>query len=224
MKEVLFDLYGTIIDLWTDEQDPRFWITFSKKVRKYKEYDPLELKNKYLSICERLSKEKEEIELLDTFKELFLTADVNEIAWLFRKTSTKYIRVFKGAKKCLKRLKKDGYKICLLSNAQSCFTVKEMKMLHLDKYFDNKALSSNYGIKKPNKDFFTKAMKDFNLTNPIMIGNDYNCDIAPAKDLGLKTIYIEKYDAQNKIETTKVIGADYNKIYQMIKNIDKEER
>ena len=36
-------------------------------------------------------------------------------------------------------------------------------------------------------------MKDFNLdaTNTWMIGNDYECDIKPAQELGLKTIFIK---------------------------------
>lgn len=195
MDSIMFDLYGTLIDINTDESPDLFWESFALATAKYKAYDYLELKKEYLSICEVLQKEKEEIEILDVFEKLFTVSReaANEIAQLFRKISTKYIKTYRGVYKLLTTLKSNGHKIYLLSNAQNAFTIPEMEELDLIKYFDGIAISSNYGVKKPNKDFYLRAMKDFNLEakNTWMIGNDYECDIKPAQELGLKTIFIK---------------------------------
>ena len=70
MKNIFFDLYGTLIDIQTDENHLFFWEKLTKKWKKYHNYTPTEFKNQYLSICLRLEKTKEEIDLLDAFAEL----------------------------------------------------------------------------------------------------------------------------------------------------------
>ena len=194
MKNILFDLYGTLIDIHTDEERIEFWKSLAKKTKKYKDYDYVTLKVIYLQICNELSKEKEEIEILDVFEKLFDAdrqhADI--IANIFRKLSTDYIKLYPYVKNALNKLKEEGHKIYVLSNAQNAFTIPELKKLGIYDYFDGIAISSDYGIKKPNKEFFKAAIAKFDLTGDIwMIGNDYECDIKPAQELGLKTIFIK---------------------------------
>ena len=195
MGNVMFDLYGTLIDIYTDESPDLFWESVAEATNKYKRYDYLELKKDYLRLCKELEKEKEEIEILDVFEQLFnVSREIScEIALMFRKISTRYIKKYRGVDKLLTKLKKKSYKIYLLSNAQNAFTIPEMEELDLIKHFDGIAISSNYGVKKPNKDFYLRAMNDFGLDakNTWMIGNDYECDIKPAKELGLRTIFIQ---------------------------------
>ena len=169
-----------------------------------------------LSICEVLQKEKEEIEILDVFEKLFtVSREIScEIALIFRKLSTKYIKKYIGVDKLLTKLKENGHKIYLLSNAQNAFTIPEMKELDLIKYFDGIAISSDYGVKKPNKDFYLKAMKKFNLEakNTWMIGNDYECDIKPAQELGLRTIFIKSNLTFSHFEKADIKKFSYRKL------------
>lgn len=221
MDSIMFDLYGTLIDINTDESPDLFWESFALATAKYKAYDYLELKKEYLSVCEDLQKEKEEIEILDVFKKLFNVdeEEANKIALMFRKISTRYIKKYRGVDKLLTKLKKKGHKIYLLSNAQAAFTIPEMKELDLIKYFDGIAISSDYGVKKPNKDFYLKAMKNFNLKseNTWMIGNDYECDIKPAKELGLKTFYINSNLTFSQFDKADIKGFSYKKILNAFK-------
>ena len=216
MDSIMFDLYGTLIDINTDESPDLFWESFALATAKYKAYDYLELKKEYLSICEVLQKEKEEIEILDVFEKLFTVSRETscEIALIFRKLSTKYIKKYIGVDKLLTKLKENGHKIYLLSNAQNAFTIPEMKELDLIKYFDGIAISSDYSVKKPNKDFYLRAMNDFKIeaNNTWMIGNDYECDIEPAKELGLKTIFIKSNLTFNYFEKADMKGFSYRKI------------
>lgn len=216
MENVMFDLYGTLIDINTDESIDVFWESFAEATAKIKKYDYLELKEDYLSLCKELEIEKEEIEILDVFTKLFgVTLEVaREIAMVFRKLSTKYIKKYRGVDKLLNTLKNKGYKIYLLSNAQHSFTIPEMEELDLVKYFDGIAISSDYSVKKPNKDFYLRAMNDFKIeaNNTWMIGNDYECDIEPAKELGLKTIFIKSNLTFNYFEKADMKGFSYRKI------------
>ena len=47
-----------------------------------------------------------------------------------------------------------------------------------------------YKFKKPNLEFYKRVMLDFNISSGIMIGNDYECDVLPAKEIGLGSIFI----------------------------------
>ncbi len=192
MKTILFDLYGTLVDIYTNESSFLFWCKFSKSTREYKKYTPLKLKKTYLSICQKLSKEREEIDILDVFKILFDVDDkkAKTIALLFRKLSRKKLSVYPMVKETLELLKKE-YDLYLVSNAQAAFTQEELDTLGLTSYFKGIALSSSYGIKKPNPLFFQRVIKDYHIQGEIyMIGNDYECDIKPCKDLGIKAIFI----------------------------------
>ena len=221
MDNIMFDLYGTLIDINTDESKDVFWESFCENTKKYKVYDYLDLKAKYLLKCEELHKLKEEIELLDVFKYLFECDEIvaKEIALIFRKLSTKYIKKYRGVDKLLMYLKEKGCKIYLLSNAQASFTIPEMLDLDLVKYFDGIAISSDYGVKKPNKDFYLKAMESYGITseNTWMVGNDYECDIYPANKLGLKTIYIESNLSPDRLKVEKIKGFSFRKVKKAFK-------
>ena len=217
MKNIMFDLYGTLIDIHTDEENIGFWIKLNKKY-KYS-IDFFDLKNDYLKECLSLNEDKEEIEILDVFKRLFNNYDSNSVAIYFRKKSTSYIRLYKNVIRLLKELKAKGYKLYVLSNAQASFTIPEIKKLKIYKYFDDIAISSDYGVKKPNEQFYINAMNKFNIlpSDTIMIGNDYECDIAPANKLGIKTIFIKSnLTPKNQLQPHDLNGFDYNKIIKMI--------
>ena len=94
-KAVLWDLYGTLIDIHTDEESNRFWQRFAKKMCRIKAYDPTDLKQIYQKYCRLAEEEKEEIDVLPVFQALF---DIDEkqaskVCWLFRRLFD-YIRVF----------------------------------------------------------------------------------------------------------------------------------
>ncbi|MBD5390561.1 HAD family hydrolase [bacterium] len=223
MKAVLFDLYGTLIDIHTDEESTKFWNKISKITQKYHKYNPIELKEKYITICKEKSLVREEIDILEVFEELLFISkeQATQIAWAFRKASTKYIHLYKGVKKLLKRLKNEGVCLYVLSNAQEAFTIPELKKLRIESLFDGIAISSSYGVKKPNVEFFKGAIDDFGIQGEIwMIGNDADCDIHPAKELGLRTIFIESNLTPFNEEEDKMIGFQFKQIFNTILGIN----
>jgi len=146
--------------------------------------------------------------------------DVLEACLIFRKLSTKYICLYDGVVELLDELSKK-HNLYVLSNAQASFTIPELKELGIYDYFEDIAISSDYGIKKPNIMFFKEAINNFNLKDDIvMIGNDYECDIKPAKKLGLKTVFIESnLTPLNECED-KIMGFNRLEILEKIKELE----
>ena len=218
MKNIIFDLYGTLIDLWTNEGRNNFWQRLAIKTRKYHKYEYKELRRKYLDLCAKYSKKIEEIELLDVFDELFGKDNSKEVALIFRKLSTKYIRLYKGVDKLFKYLKENNYKIYLLSNAQSCFTNYELKKLGIYDKFDKIYLSSDYSIKKPNPNFIGTLIKNekIEIKDSVMVGNDYICDIIPAMSIGMKTIYLETNQSRVVDNVEKIKGFNLKEIIKKL--------
>lgn len=210
-KNYIFDLYGTLIDINTDEEDPALWKTLAL-LYSYKNavYTPEELKLLYGKL---VAEEKElqqkqhpehtyiDIKIECVFEKLFslknicyTSEEIHCIASCFRSVSTKYIKLYDGVSDLLRTLKKQDKKLYLLSNAQDAFTSNEIKMFGLLSYFDGLMLSSESGICKPDPAFFDCLFQKYELNkqDSVMIGNDYISDIQGAYDFGIDSLYIHQ--------------------------------
>lgn len=205
-ENVVFDLYGTLVDIRTDEHGKGCWERTAEIFRENgAEYLPKELEKRYFEVVSELEHEtnvdlKEvyhEIDILRAFRILYrekgVSADgelAEKTAVGFRRASTKFIRLYPNVVWLLSGLSEDGARVILLSNAQAAFTRPELRRLGLDGLFDKIFLSSDFGIKKPDLRFFGAALKDLDPQRTVMVGNDMTCDIEPAKKLGLSTVYV----------------------------------
>lgn len=212
----VFDLYGTLVDIRTDESNQQLWEKLSLFYGYYQAlYEPEELKKAY----ETLVKAKEaslkstleqdpkyaheaspEIELTDVFWELFRKKGVEADKTLamyagqfFRVLSTDYVRLYEGTEKMLASLRTHGKKIYLLSNAQRIFTAYEMQVLDIAKYFDGILISSDYQTKKPDKRFFDILIQQYAMKpkKTLFVGNDSRTDVAGAKSVDFATYYVK---------------------------------
>src|SRR3989339_1932197 len=102
-----------------------------------------------------------------------------------------YKKNFKQNKELFKelfKLKKQGYKIAILSD--QWFLSKEALMP--DKFyqnFDEVIVSCDVGIRKPNKEIYQLAVKRLNLSpHEILFVDNQKWNILPAKKLGMDTI------------------------------------
>ena len=207
----IFDLYGTLVDIHTDENSDELWEKMALFYGFYGAcYEGREMKAAYNAIVQKMEKGKEgirrdshesfpEIQIEDVFQKLFevkgAAADRTlavHAGQFFRVLSMEYIRLYEGTEDMLKALHSSGRKLYLLSNAQRIFTEYEMRALDIFKYFDAVYISSDYEFKKPDVRFFEKLLQDQNVdrSSAIMIGNDGICDIRGAREAGLHTLYI----------------------------------
>ena len=203
----IFDLYGTLVDIHTDETKKGLW----EKMAMYycmhgASYNSKELREKYIELCDRQTKmmpgpdEEVEINLDNVFRRLYedkLIAPSDELIsdtmLMFRTLSTKYIRLYPKTLKMLEELNKRGKNVYLLSNAQASFTIPEMKMLGIYSSFKKIYISSVMGYKKPSKSFFDKLIKEeqLDVNRTLMIGNDLDSDIKGAKEFSIDTLFIK---------------------------------
>lgn len=207
----IFDLYGTLIDINTDEQKTNLWKkTAIMYAYKGAHYTYTNLRKEYGRLVEEekqaVHKKHPEYSVIDikiekVFKKLFTQknvmatkADVLEIATAFRCMSTKYIKLYDGVIDLLETLKSNGKHIFLLSNAQRVFTENELNMFDIKKYFDGICISSDEECSKPDSHYFDILFSRFGLekNDSVMIGNDYISDIGGAYKFGIDSLYIHQ--------------------------------
>lgn len=205
--DLIFDLYGTLVDIHTEENDlvwekTAFYFGFHGA-----HYTPEELRREFrAALFRREAKAGQSYECFpdipfeQIMAELFRAKRIEEnadslgfnAAQLFRISSLEYLRLYPGVKEALHQLRKAGFRLWLLSNAQRAFTAYELRYLELYDQFDAVYISSDYGCRKPDKRFFQALMDEQHLEPAacLMIGNDLNTDIAGAKASGLDTLYM----------------------------------
>lgn len=233
-KNYIFDLYGTLIDIRTNENKPYLWEKLAM-IYSFKgaNYSKKEIKQKYLELCSEYTKrckfDYPDIKIEYVFKDLFEYKGVKvsleqaiSVAQYFRVLSTKYIKLYDGVIELLDTLKKKNKKIYLLSNAQQIYTEYEMKMVGIYDYFDGIIFSSDEECSKPDSNFYNTILKRYNLDKKqsIMIGNDYITDIEGSYNVGLDSLYIHSNispEIKGKLLAKyKVMDGDVKKIINMI--------
>ena len=205
--DLVFDLYGTLVDIHTEEDD-RVWEKTAFYFGFYgASYTGPELKAAFQSAMRareaRAGQSYEcfpDLPFEETMADLFRAKGVTEnadtlginAAQLFRISSLDYIKLYPHALEALAKLRKAGYRLWLLSNAQAIFTAYELRLLGLGEQLDGIYLSSNYKCRKPDLRFYQALIDERHLdvSKIMMIGNDRQTDIAGAKAAGMATLYM----------------------------------
>ena len=191
----MFDLYGTLIDIWTNEEKLEVWQSLADNLG---ETDPIAVRNEYKALCASAKhSEFHEINLKAVFEEMLISRDMDKstadkIASDFRAASMERLGAFRGVKTMLRRLGEVG-RVYLVSNAQSCFTIDELKSTGLYDIFDGIVISSDVGVKKPSPEIFEIALNRFGIEDKdscIYVGNDMRDDVLGATRAGIKSLYI----------------------------------
>ncbi len=253
-KNYIFDLYGTLPDIHTDEQSKELW----KIMRDFYNVYGCEWKQKPLKDAfflydagerQRLKVlkgiEKPEIRLervfarllfeggdhhpcsltiggvdIDTLRKKYkediegVLSAVADSEWavaaanLFRTASREYVRPYPGTMETLKKLKEDGCKLYLLSNAQRVFTMPEIEAFGLQNILDKIYISSDHEMMKPETAFLQKLMDDEGLKSEetVIVGNEIESDVAIALKSGLHSICLNTFGLKKK-EISKRVAA-----------------
>ena len=209
----LLDLYGTLVDIHTDENQPSLWQQVAGfAVSHGAAWEPKELHLAYLAA---VAEAEEALRVRDRgIPQALGEIDLGKVfARLYAQKG-----VTAAAKELLSALRQRG-RVVLLSNAQSLFTRPELSLLGLADCFDSIYLSSEAGFKKPDPRFFRLALEREGLdpARCLMIGNDPICDGDGARRVGLAAWVIrsnisprdlrEGYDQQ---------GMDLRKLSRML--------
>lgn len=232
-QNYIFDLYGTLVDIRTNENSPYLW----RKISEFYSalgavYTARELKTEYRRLV------KEAVNLVGKYVEPDVTevfavlyrqkgvscdrAQARLTAVMFRTLSRSKLCLYDGVTDFLAKLRLKGKGVYMLSNAIEDLTRPEIDMLGLEKYFDGIFISSEQGAKKPSPVFFRKLLEKYSLdpSFSIMIGNDAEADIGGAQAVGLTTLYIHTaISPELKGEVNAdylVMDGDFRKIEKLI--------
>lgn len=218
-RNYIFDLYGTLVDIWTDENDPVLWQKMSELYSDCgADYTPDALKVAYHRIAveeqEKLAANTKllypEIRLETVFLRLLREAPVKHrtgislrgkkeqeiwlymIANAFRAWSTRRFGPMPRVKDVLTAIRAQGRSIYLLSNAQRIFTMPELERLGLVDFFDDIYISSERGMAKPEAAFLQLLLDEHRLdpSDCVMIGNDWRTDMTIAAKCGVDGIFL----------------------------------
>ncbi|MFW5846598.1 MAG: HAD family hydrolase [Nanoarchaeota archaeon] len=119
-----------------------------------------------------------------------------------RDSAEEKLRLYSFTIPLLKKLRKQGYKIGLISNSSE-FAIKKVKeKTDLLKYVDYPLFSYNVGVIKPSQEFFKTMLKTSKLkaNECVMIGDKVLDDVIPPKKLGMYSIHFKGYaDLKNHL-------------------------
>ncbi len=234
IKAIFFDLYGTLIDIKTDEQDPWVYAILSRYLQYHLvQVGAEELKEVYFGeIEQQFRKSREVYPEVDIYKIFSIIMNkygnrwypksvIVDTAMLFRSLAIRRFGLFPYLFETLSQLKKQS-EIAIISDAQWVFAEPEMEMLGLDRFFQQRILSSHYGYKKPDMRLFQAAMKKLRVKpeESIYIGDNLRKDLVGAKKAGMQFIYFgQEIQEYNGFKPDGVFS-DYSELEKVILNCD----
>jgi putative hydrolase of the HAD superfamily len=219
IEGILFDLYGTLIDIETDESMDEIY----RGIAHFLTYEGIQLhrwevRDLYWQILKQQKTENNEkypeidVERIwNTFLQQhgIDSAPARErlsdiLSHLHRGISRKRLQLYPEVLRVLDALR-SRYRMGIISDAQPCFALPEIQAVGLGGYFSPVVISADDGFRKPDSRLFTKAL-DFMQLKPaqvIYVGNDMYRDIYGANRAGIKAIFVdsnqgEKYYADVK--------------------------
>lgn len=206
VEAVLFDLYGTLVDIYTDEDDPMVYQTLSQFLSYYDiRFPPEELAAKYQKYAAAQLREHPgpygDIDVFWVF-EAILTEGLGLkperalticTARLFRSLSRKRFAAFTDAQPALAELKR-RYRLGLVTDAQWVFSEPEIRMLRLNGFFETIILSSRYFVRKPSPQIYAHALKAMWLkpSQALYVGNDLEADLPGPLAIGMPVVLVDR--------------------------------
>ena len=205
--DLIFDLYGTLVDIHTEENE-LVWDKTALFFGFYgAHYTGQSLHDAFrANLTAREAKAGQSYECFPdipfeaVMDDLFRSKGVDptpqnlgfQAAQLFRICSIEYVKLYPHVLEALQHLREKGFRLWLLSNAQRAFTAYEIRHLGLEDSFHKIYISSDFQCRKPDIRFFRALLEEQHLDagKCLMIGNDLHTDIGGAKNAGLDTLYM----------------------------------
>ena len=222
IRQLFFDLDRTLWDFETNSQ-----FALSELFKKHKLGDHIEhflqFHHHYVMVNAELwtqygkgkiSKE----ELRDSrFKKALAKFNLHDDG-LAREMSNGYLEispnqtaVFPGAKEVLQQLKKEDYRLHIITNGFREVQERKLRNCELLDFFDVILCSEDIGYTKPNREIFQEAQRLTNCKSEhaIMIGDDFKADIIGSLNAGWTPIHFDpesRYKKERNVSRIRSLG------------------
>ena len=200
---ILFDVYGTLIDIHTDERRASLWMRLARFLR-YQGVpaEPQILRELFFTAArasQRTSAERfPEADLLAIWGALLGELGYRgpdevllPIVQLFRSLSVRRFGLFPDTARCLAALR-PRFAFGLVSDAQRAFLLPELAMLGLAHQFDTIVISSDFGYRKPDTRLFARALEEIGVApdRAVYVGDNPFRDVDGAHGAGMAAVLL----------------------------------
>jgi putative hydrolase of the HAD superfamily len=202
---VCFDVYGTLVDISTDEDRSAVWTGLSRELR-HRGYaaTPDQLHRRYREEVRRRLRDRHERHPEIDVPRIFATVlhrlggapDPGLAATLarrFRALSTLRLAAFPDALPTLHALR-TRVSLAAVSDAQRLFLEPELRAVGLAGHFDVLVVSSDHGFRKPDPRLFRLALEQLGVpaTAALHVGDNPDRDVAGARAAGLLGVHLDR--------------------------------
>lgn len=197
---VLFDLYGTLIDIQLNEDLPALWEGLAMAIRRRGGVvaSAPDVRTRFHQILHDEAQRREHGFLMEpTFRRLLAscgaTDDVAYLGRTFRQLSTQALTVRPYAGPLFEALRRRSAAIAIVSNTEAVLTRFDLDCCPLLLSADTIVLSSDVGVRKPDPQIFEIALDRLHAApeSAVVVGNSLTEDIDGARRAGLHAVYLD---------------------------------
>jgi putative hydrolase of the HAD superfamily len=206
VRAVIFDLYRTLIDIWTDERNPEVWA----RLARFLTYQgvwiaPEELSALFSGGAEQQQRDRPgafpEVDVDLVFRDILTHAGCREadslagpLTAFFRTLSMVQFRLFPDVLPSLTRLRENGHRIGIVSDAQRAFFRTELVAAGLVPFVDVAVASGEHGFHKPDPRLFHIALAELGISaeEAVYVGDSPDRDMCGAQDAGLTPLLLDR--------------------------------
>ena len=203
---VLFDCYGTLIDILTDERDIQTYRCLSRwLLYQGVRIAPEPLRDGYFKgvqeAFDRTGERYPEVRVEEVFADICAEHSMGEVdpgrlgvdtARAFRAASLRRLGVIRKSLRLLDLFSAE--KLGIVSNGQRVFSEQEVRALDLYGRFEVVIFSSDLGYKKPDPRIYAAALQRMGLSPPdvLFIGDTCENDVLAPRKLGMQALHVEE--------------------------------
>ncbi len=237
VKGLIFDVNGTLIDIWTDdggEEACRATANFLalRGVR----ISPEELREAYFGLNRRQRQESPEnfpefdiLKIFETVVRRYAAEKTGEAgrrrlamtaALVFRASGCRRLTLYKGVLEVLTTLRV-RYPMTVVSDGQSLWAAAELRAAGLGGFFPTPVISGDYGFRKPDGRLFAAGIRQLGIApgEAVYIGNDMYRDIRGAAAAGMKTVFFRSNQGDHSFHGAEpdYVIFDFNELPRALK-------
>lgn len=201
VKAIIFDLEGTLLDRkksrdkFIEEQYERFHdylvrVQASDYRKKFIELD-----------------DDEDHDKPDLYKEIIKQFNIDRLSWKdlfhdFEMHFYRYVFPFYDTHYTLQKLTEAGYKIGVIANGKSNIKHYRIYALGIEDYVNHLSTSETVGFRKPHPRIYEDILEKLNVapSEVIYVGDDALNDVAPARAMGMVSIWYRHKEGDVKLE------------------------